>query len=169
GLQLRFQVARRPRAGELARGRGIRAPGHAIEEKKILAARARGIAWPPCARRNEQKKKQAAGPIHRPHRMTFLRGPDLHSTPKARKSELFIVSTCKTKLASFLHVAATSGARIRRTCGPALGYGYARTAGRHDRRDPRRRVRQHYRPGIPDPIADPAPTTPQGFDAHMRV
>src|SRR5205807_7126129 len=102
GLQLRFQVARRPRAGELARGRGIRAPGHAIEEKKILAARARGIAWPPCARRNEQKKKRAAGPIHRPHRMTFLRGPDLHSTPEARKSELFIVSTCKIVRRSLL-------------------------------------------------------------------
>src|SRR5438445_119802 len=90
-LALRFQVARRPHAGELARRRRVRAPGHSIEEKKIVGARAglRGTAWPPCARRNEQKKKRAAGPIHRPHRMTFLRGPDLHSTPEARKGELF--------------------------------------------------------------------------------
>src|SRR3989442_2043902 len=88
GLELRFQVARRPYAGELARGRGVRAPGLAIEEKKILAARARGIACP-CARRNEQKQKRAAGPTHRPHRITFLRGPDLHSTPEGRKGELF--------------------------------------------------------------------------------
>ena len=90
-LQLRFQVARRPHAGKGARGRGIRAPSHTIEKKKIVGARAglRGTARPPCARRNEQKQKRAAGPIHRPHRMTFLRGPDLHSTPEGRKGELF--------------------------------------------------------------------------------
>ena len=91
GPELRFQVALRPHAGELARGRGIRAPGHAIEEKKILGAQAglRGTARSSCARRNKQKQKRAAGPIHRPHRMTFLRGPDLHSTTEGRKGELF--------------------------------------------------------------------------------